>query len=233
MKYYLAIYVLLLSVSGFASQAQHGAMVDLTPSQIEADAQAQEIKPDNQRSAWIDLGVSSWVPGSFVLPSTFSSTAMYQGNGLPAFYANYLMQFTHGSDFSLKAGVNWLSLTRSGLVATGATSSLSDESVQLLSLRVGAEYAPSSLSSRYFTPFVGAALLPSVAIEPSSTFDSSGNTYFGIPVEFTVGSRFSLDTLNKALQGVELDLAAIGTTGTIDHSSVGGIGINGGVRLAL
>jgi hypothetical protein len=143
------------------------------------------------------------------------------------------MQFAHGSDFSLKAGVNWLSLTRSDLVPTGATSSLSSESVQLLSLRVGAEYASSQLSTRYFTPFIGAALLPSVAIEPSSAFDSSGNTYFGIPVELTAGSRFSLDTLNKALQGVELDLAAVGTIGTIDHSSVGGIGINGGIRLAL
>jgi hypothetical protein len=203
------------------------------PASTIATSYSENLKVAPSRSSYLELGASSWAPSSFSLPGSIPAQSSYQGNSLPSFFLNYLTQVKPGSDFSIKLGANWLSLTRNGDNPAQGMSGLVNENVQLLSLRVGAEYAPAKLSNKYVAPYVSAALLPSAAFEPSSAFNNNGDTYFGIPVEFTAGGRVQLDSLGLHLSGAEFVLAAVGTAGTIDHSSVAGFGINGGFRLAL
>ncbi|MDR3606528.1 MAG: hypothetical protein P4M08_04005 [Oligoflexia bacterium] len=206
--------------------------VDLPPSRLEAKVdQSGGSQPSPE--SWLNVGASSWAPGGFSLPSLIPSAPAFQSSGLPAFYVNYIVALAPASDWTLKFGANWLSLGRTVSIQNVGFASSESETIQLFSLRAGIEYAPISIATRYFSPYIGAALLPSIAIVPSSSFEDTGNIYGGIPLEFAAGSRFQLDPLSDALRGVEFDLAAVGTVGTVEHSSVGGIGISGGLRLSL
>lgn len=180
----------------------------------------------------LDLGASSWAPKGFGLASRTWDTTSFSREGAPSFYVNYLKSVTDLDGLFLKAGLNWLSLSRSGKVGSDAAPALESQALQLFSLRVGAEYSPSILEIMGAQPYLGLAILPSLGVTGRSAFDD-GSSYFGIPFEYTAGAQFELSRVGLGWNAARLDLGLIGTAGTVDHSSVAGVGVKGGIRVAL
>jgi hypothetical protein len=180
----------------------------------------------------LDLGASSWAPSGFSLASRTLDTTPFSREGAPAFYINYLRSLSDLDGLFLKAGLNWLSLSRTGKVGSGSAPALESQALQLFSVRVGAEYAPNLLQIMGVQPYAGLALLPSLGVTGRTAFDD-GSSYFGIPFEYTAGAQFELSRIGVGWNQTRLDLGLTGTAGTVDHSSVAGIGIKGGIRVSL
>jgi hypothetical protein len=134
--------------------------------------------------------------------------------------------------FYLKAGLNWLSLSRTGKIGSDSAYAIESQSLQLLSVRIGAEYSPPTLQIKGVQPYAGLAILPSLGLTGRSAFDD-GSSYFGVPFEYTAGAQFELSRFGLGWNQARLDLGLMGTAGTVDHSSVAGIGVKGGIRVAL
>ncbi|MFL5814401.1 MAG: hypothetical protein ACJ763_12550 [Bdellovibrionia bacterium] len=219
-----------------ASQAHAGAVaqgtyqVTIPKSRIEMPKMPAPQSP--RVPDQLDLGASSWAPRGFSLASRTMDTTNFSREGAPSFYVNYLKSITNLDGLFLKAGLNWLSLSRSGKVGSGSTPVSESQALQLFSLRAGAEYAPSLLQVMGVQPYAGLAILPSLGMTGRSAFDD-GSSYFGIPFEYTAGAQFELSRFGLGWNQASLDLGLTGTAGTVDHSSVAGIGIKGGIRVAL
>jgi hypothetical protein len=180
----------------------------------------------------LDFGASSWAPSGFSLSSQLSNTTNFSRSGAPSFYVNYLRPMSNLEGLFLKGGINWLSLSRTGKVGSNYAPTSEDQSLELFSLRIGAEYEPSILQIKGVQPYAGLALLPSLGVTGRTAFDD-GSSYFGVPFEYSAGAQFELSSFGMGWNTAQLDLGLIGTAGTVDHSSVAGIGVKGGIRLAL
>jgi hypothetical protein len=180
----------------------------------------------------LDFGMSSWAPKSFALPARISSATTFERAGLPSIYVNYLMApFTVDGLFA-KMGLNWMALNRSGTVGDESSMVRQDQTVQLMSVRLGAEYSPDRMQFYGAHPYVGAALLPTFGMTGRTAFDE-GSVYFGVPVEWSLGSKFELTRMGISWNHAYFDLGVSGTAGTVDHSTVAGMGVKGGLRVTL
>jgi hypothetical protein len=226
----LTLTLTLTSQAPAAAVSQDGYQVTIPKSRIEMPKMPEPESP--RVPDQLDFGATSWAPRGFSLASRTLDTTDFSREGAPAFYVNYLRSITDLDGLFLKAGLNWLSLSRSGKVGSGSTPVSESQALQLLSLRVGAEYAPSLLQIMGVQPYAGFAVLPSLGVTGRSAFDD-GSSYFGIPFEYTAGAQFELSRFGVSWNQASLDLGLIGTAGTVDHSSVAGIGIKGGIRVAL
>lgn len=231
-KHQALIYLCVATVGLLSlSQAQAGGYeVSIPKSRIEMPKlpePAAARAPDQ-----LDFGASSWAPSGFSLPARVSSATMFSRSGLPSIYFNYLKSVTDLDGLYFKTGLNWLSLSRDGKVGSESAAIVESQTVSMLSVRVGAEYAPSVLQVAAAQPYMGLALLPSFGMTGRSAFDD-GSAYFGVPLEYALGAQFDLRRFGVSWNQARLDLGMTGTAGSVDHSSVAGIGIKGGIRVAL
>jgi hypothetical protein len=215
-----ALFLLVLGSSGVAqADAPATYRVSIPKSRIEYPVSGP-LSPAPQEK--LDFGASSWVPSGFALPGRVNATQTFSRASVPSFYFNYLRAFS--PDLFAKAGFNWLALSRN--------SSIGDQTVQLVSIRLGGEYAPQSLKTRFFSPYLGVAAMPSFGLAGRSVY-TDGDIYFGVPLEASLGIQAPLSALGMHWPGTELNLGAVGTTGTVNHSSVAGLGVQGGIRMDL
>lgn len=219
-------FVLALSVSMLASYA--GATeteVELPESSVQT---MTDIPKPQENPSWLEMGLSSWAPGNFTLPGADGN---FGRAGIPSLFVNYSMPaFLPG--LKAKIGGNYLALSRSNDVSSDAAVISNTETVNLFSARIGAEYTPTTLAGKTLEPYAGLALLPTFGMTSQSAVDD-GNLYFGVPVELSLGSRLSLKKIGIPWNGADLDLGITGTAGTVDHSSVSGLGVSGGLRVLL
>jgi len=163
------------------------------------------------------------------LAAPIAAQSSFGQNGLPAFYANYITQLKPGERPEPQGRSEWLSLTRSGYILRrpwSARRSISSRSARALS----------TLRRNYranIFALCGRGSLAVRAVVPSSAFENYGNTYFAVPVEFSLGSRVKLDALGLKVPGAEFDLAAVGKAGTMDHSSLGGLGVRRRLEVSI
>ena len=177
----------------------------------------------------VELGVSSWVPSHFSVANRLTDAPLH-GTGYPGLYLNYVNTLFPSAGISAIAGATWLSLERSADLTVGGFSTTQTQTVQFLAFRVGAEYSiPVHLNVH---PYISAAIFPSTATTGRTPFDD-GSTYFGIPAELTLGSRFPFKSMGIPVEGMGLNLSVTGTLGKVDQSSVSGFGFNGGVNVSL
>lgn len=236
MKKHPAFTYLLVAVAGLVlvSQAKaQGYEVTIPKSRIEMPKTPEPETPHAPDQ--LDFGASSWAPSGFSLPSRVAQSTTFARAGLPSVYFNYLKSLESMTDLDglyLKTGLNWLSLSRDGKIGSESAAVLESQSVSLLSVRIGAEYAPTTLQIAAAQPYLGLALLPSFGMTGRTAFDD-GTAYFGVPIEYALGAQFDLHRFGVSLNQAHLDIGMTGTAGTVDHSSVAGIGIKGGIRVAL
>lgn len=233
MRTHQALIILCVAAVGLlsVSQAQAGGYeVSIPKSRIEMPKLPEPEAPHAPDQ--LDFGASSWAPSGFSLPARVSSATTFSRSGLPSIYFNYLKSVTDLDGLYFKTGLNWLSLSRDGKVGSESTAIVESQTVSMLSVRVGAEYAPSVLQFAAAQPYMGLALLPSFGMTGRSAFDD-GSAYFGVPLEYALGAQFDLRRMGVSWNQAHLDLGMTGTVGTVDHSSVAGIGIKGGIRVTL
>ena len=155
---------------------------------------------------------------------------------LPALHLDYTMPFFQSSDFKkdlkLKTGLGWLSMSRTADLYLNGAHSLTSESAQLFSVRLGAEYSPSKWKSKLIAPYLGLVVLPSFAFTSESSFDH-GSTYFGIPLEISSGVRVPVNAMGISLDHAAIDLGITETLGRIAGSNVNGFGVSLGLRVLL
>jgi hypothetical protein len=241
MQYLKAITALFLAVAlcGIKSQA---ASSSIQPEKIEDEytdvtipmaageldteittEQAQRERSEKPTGS-IDLGVSSYQPNSLNLTSRISSPSAFSLVGPPQININGLTPLSR--DLNLKFGTSFLALNRSGDVGAADQAITDTQTAYILSARAGMEYSPSVLASKRIHPYATAAILPTIVMTSSSSFDD-GQSAFGVPVELGAG------TLVQIIQSWDLDLSVIGTLGKVQDSNMDGLGLNAGVRVHL
>jgi len=231
-KHAILITLLLLTQAAAAALPENrdSYQVAIPRSRIEMPSLAPEAPSAGPAS--LELGASSWAPGSFTLPGRIQDATRFSRANAPSLYINYLMPTLAMNGLSLKGGFNWLPLSRSGKVGDLDSQVTETQTLELVSVRIGAEYAPPALELSALQPYFGAALLPSLGLAGRSAFDE-GSAYFGLPLEYSAGVQYSLSRMGVSWNQARLDLGMSGTFGTIHHSSVAGIGIKGGIRVGL
>ena len=201
-------------------------VLPLAPSAVEVEVQNEQIQRDraNRSQSTIEAGLSSWIPSNLQTPSRLSNPGAYVGTGIPALDVNLLRPLN--SAFNLKLGMGLLMTHRfADLNVLGETQS-EEETASIISARLGVEFLIPKISTPVFRPYLTGALLPSMVLTNRTALDQ-GNNYFGVPVEFGVGS---LVALTKTFG---LDLGVTETLGSINGSSISGMGVNALVRLPL
>ena len=181
--------------------------------------------------SWINFGVNTYSPGSLNLPSRFASANNFSRIGFPGLFVNYLRPI-FGGDFNFKAGLNWLGLSRTATITSSGTTSTGEQDANLFSVRLGIEYSPEKLAGPIFSPYLGASILPSFVLSGRSACDD-GSTYFGLPVEFALGTRVKLSGIGLPFENTDLDFSVNAVAGSVKGSSAGGIGAGIGLRVGL
>jgi hypothetical protein len=184
------------------------------------------------RDSWLDVGASSWSP-EFTLPSRLSGNNVPLQTNSPALDADYTFQITpHSREWNGKVGLGWLSVARTAALNLGDDTTLATQSAQFFSAHIGVEYVPNALRTAALEPYLGFALLPSAVLTSDTPF-ANGTSYFGLPVEFALGTRVELRSIGIPWEGSALDLSGTETLGHIDGSSISGFGIRAGLRVVL
>src|SRR6185437_9763212 len=159
--------------------------------------------------------------------------ALFSGAGVPQLFVDYLTSpGTHIQSLRGRVGLGILSLGRNAMLGTSDAPTPVSQSVYLLSVKLGLECSLLSGSQHAFEPYLGAALLPSFALTGRSSFDD-GSVYFGLPVELSLGSQIGARSMGLHWDSLHLDLAINETLGSVNRSSVRGLGVSGGLRMDL
>ena len=175
--------------------------------------------------AAVSFGVSSWAPNSLSLPSNLAGTTALRLNGVPGLYLG-ITRPVLARDLALRLGAGWTSLDREAPVDLGGAVLKQTQTVNLFSARVGLEYSPLALSTRWLSPIVALTAMPSLGVGSRAGFDSN-STYAGILGELSLGIRVPVSS------GLALEAAGVGTLGALDQGHAEGLGVNAGMRITL
>jgi hypothetical protein len=192
-----------------------------------------EQLPEAQKGTrTLEMGLSSWLPGNFSLPSAINTTSSLGRGDLPLIYLNTSAPLKLFPGLKSVLGLNFVQLDRDGTVDPSGNGTTITQTVDMLSARIGVEYTPPRMSSYNVVPYATLAVLPTLAGASRSAF-TSGSLYFGVPGEVGLGARVKMKKLGIPWDGADFDLGVTGTDGTVDHSNIAGFGINAGVRFVL
>lgn len=183
----------------------------------------------------IEVALSSWSPSNFTRKTYLGQTGSFHAGTIPYVSLNVRYPFAHysnGANLAVKAGFSGTNLEREGSVGlTGGTVN-STQTLNLFMARAGVEYQ--ALRFSFLQPYVGLALLPSVALSAKSTFEDRVSA-FGVPLEGTLG-LIARPQLFKDLLGLTHGALGIGAHyifGSIDESRLNGLGVQGFFQLSL
>jgi hypothetical protein len=172
---------------------------------------------------FLDVSMSTWAPSQMrpysILPTVSGFSTSFPG--ISVSYLSVIQKNSFGT-FSYRLGLEFRKETRS---APGFT----NESLYLLTARIGAEWKPNLVQTQYFSPFVGFSLLPTLATasDTTSTYDN-GISSVVLPVEFDLGTEIPL---SSSLYAIRLTFAGQLVLGSVLGSNVVGTGVIGGVRI--
>ena len=239
MKKYLALLAVLsvasLSSAYAATVINQGVIenetqdlsIPLTSNKLDTELsveQSQRERAERPTGA-LEFGVSSWEPNGIQPPARINSNVSSFGlAGPPTLNLNGIQPV--GRDFNLVGGLQFLALQRTGNLNASGLSSAETQTAYIPSLRLGAQYSPTRLSTKLLRPYVSAAILPTAVITGRSAFDD-GETDFGVAGEAGIG------TLIHVSQAFDIDVNASEMVGKVSASTLNGFGVGAGVRVGL
>lgn len=180
----------------------------------------------------VEVGLSSWVPSNFSLPSNIATTSSFGRGDLPLIYLRTTSQLSILPGLKSDLGVNFVQLDRTGIVDNSQNGAPTTQTVDMISIRIGVEYAPIGMGNSKVQPYATLALLPSYLAASRSAF-TTGTGYFGVPAEAGLGGRIKMKKLGIPWNAADFTLGVSATDGVIDGSNMTGFALNAGVRIVL
>ena len=205
----------LILISGFA----HSAYAAKKPKKVVPPVEEQtiynlpisqseikivEVAPVEKTAHEFELTASTWAPKNFSLPSYLSDSGDFGREGIPLVSVNYITKsFDVGNsgDISSKFGLSYMSLDRTA--PFGGSSA--HETLNLFSVRVGAEYTARNLLPFNLEPAVGLFILPTWMAASRTELDNGVSAY-GFPIEGSVDLLYHSPQLSKLIGSSDLIL---------------------------
>lgn len=183
-----------------------------------------------------EITASSWTPKNFHLPSIVSDPSDFSRAGLPLLSINYITKsYDVGSSgtLSTKLGLSYMSLNRTGEIG-GLYSHTGTETLNLFSVRLGAEYSIKDALPWSLEPAFGLYLLPTWLAASRTELDNGLSSY-GFPFEVSADLLYRSSHLSKLVGSSDLVLG-VGVHdiyGSVSDSDMSGLGVQGIVRLSM
>jgi hypothetical protein len=172
----------------------------------------------------LDISLASWTPPNLNPYSSLANVSNFSPN-FPGASISFLgpIKYTRTGEYYFRIGGEYRSESRS---AVGYPS----ESLNLLTLRFGAELKPNALRNNYFAGYADLNILATWASASATTSPyDTGISNFSFPVEVDLGTEILLKPSNAYYP--RLSVAAQLVMGPVLGSSAFGAGIMGGVRV--
>lgn len=128
-----------------------------------------------------------------------------------------------------------MNLRRTVLQTQAGGTHEAEQSLTLLSLRLGVEIQGSRYFAKVISPTLGLSLLPTMALVPRSELEGSVNAR-GLPLEVTGGALIYPHSLMPQIWGPNggaVGLVAQYVFGSVDESRMDGLGVLGFFRMDL
>jgi hypothetical protein len=198
-----------------------------------------EPKDATQRRApTVGISISSWRPESFSRPTLQGSSPQFTYGKYPFISFDHLSYLTDKllkQELHLKVGASSANLKRSLTQTQYGNEQNKEQTLTLLSLRIGFELHGKRLLSQSLKPLIGIAVLPTAAFGAQSQLEDRVNEQ-GLPVEAVAGLLFYPGPLAVTKWGLEktsLGLVAHGIWGSVGPSRMDGIGAELTLRTEL
>ena len=192
-----------------------------------------EVAPIEKKAHEFEFTASSWVPKNFNLPSYLSDSSDFGREGIPLVSVNYITKsfdVGKGGDVSSKFGLSYMSLDRTAPFS----GSNAHETLNLFSIRIGAEYTARNLLPFNLEPALGLFILPTW-IAASRTELDNGVSAYGFPVEGSIDLLYHSPQLSKLVGSSDLilGLGVHEVYGSLSGSDLSGLGVQGILRLRM
>ena len=179
---------------------------------------------------------STWAPKNFQLASNINDAGNFERAGLPYLSVNYITKsYDVGSNgtLSTKFGLSYMSLTRSGDLG-GTYSHNVSETLNLISLRLGAEYAMKNILPWSLEPAFGLYVLPTWLAASETELDGGVNAY-GFPIEASADLLYRSSDMSKLIGSSDLVLGfgLHDIYGNVQRTDMSGLGVQGIIRLSM
>ncbi len=181
------------------------------------------------------IGASTWAPDSFSRGTYNGGSSTLKRGSLPYFFGEVgAPLWRPGGVVSAVFGLGYGVLERSGPAAAGGLQASPTQELRLIQLRLGAEYESAGLGGTLFFPYAGIAALPTFGMASKSQFEERVSV-FGLAGEGTAGVRLRPNFLREfwSFRNGTLGLAAHYVFGTMDGSSLRGLGAQGYLQVSL
>jgi len=208
-------------------QTVQDVAVPLTQNKIQVEIKNEQIQRNRalQPKRSLEAGVSSWLPRSVNSSSRLANPSDYETVNAPALALNAILPINPA--LNAKVGLGLLMLHRFGDLNAVGQDTDQEQLAYLASIRLGLEWAPLSLATRRFRPYIGGNLLPTMMLTNRSALDSAGTSDFGLPVELGAGSLVLIS------ETLSVNLGVTEVLGKVADSNLTGFGMNAGLRVAL
>jgi hypothetical protein len=218
------------------AQAAYGddyVSVPLPQSQLDLRDAYQEPLPPRV----FEIDASSWVPTQFSDESYLANTSDYKDSSFPKVSINSWRSAWHADTFTVtpKYGLSFVQLQRSGYLIYGGTPRQVQQTLNLYSLRLGAEVTPTSFFGFEDTvrPYLGLAYLPTIGMSSETAFNNGTNKLYHA-FELSGGVVWNIPYFASLLNAnsVALEIGAEATQGVLG-SAVSGFGFMAGTRIGI
>lgn len=198
-----------------------------------------EIKKSEVEKSPVDyeISVSSWAPSNYTRKNYAAAVTDFKRGSLPFLSINRIAaikRWADGDGFFWRVGLSYASITREGFSDVSNISFLTEQNLNMVFLRAGAEYRGSLLLEQLMQPYLGVALLPGLVFGAQSAFEQKVSEA-GVPFEFYGGLLLHPGFMKNFLDlgDASLGVAAHYTLGSIGASSLKGFGVQGIVQISL
>jgi len=200
-------------------------------------ALSTKIKEDKGPTlASFEFAASAWSPKGFSRPTYTNGRSNFERKGLPFLSINRhgpLYLFDNLSGFHSKLGLSFTRLERQGQFTSGSAF-VTTQTMNLFSLRIGAEYQGPLYLGDLLQPYAGLSLLPTLALSSQSQMEGSVSR-IGLPLE-AVGGVMAYPGFLRAFAGMTNGAIGLGAHyifGTVDNSKMNDLGAQGFLRLDI
>ncbi len=209
--------------------------IDLRSSslQLKSEASGTLSKKLNNPTRF-EIFTSNWSPSNFKMDSRIPHASAFEATATPPLSFHFLAQPwnnpTWGA-FTLKIGGGFSHLKRYGFLPETLSNIPSEQSLLILTGRLGIEFIPSLLQTKYVSLHTCLSMLPALLLTERSVFDS-GISATGVLGQIEIGLISNLKWISQALD-LELNIEFFSTYGSLNQGNLFGTGIGAGIRIPI
>lgn len=202
----------------------------------EVDIAAAAKRDEEEGNVAYELGVSLWSPRNFQRPSFLPNVLKFERGSLPLLSLTRIAAihvYSNGAGLHWRLGVAYGTIDRRGMAGVASAPYAATQTLNLLSVAVGAEYRGAVLWN-LVQPLAYLEIRPSYLLGPRSPFEEPVNQW-GVPFNLGAGALARPAFLQDlfGLGDGALGLSVHYMFGSIDASSVAGFGAQALVQFVI